>query len=592
MQNDKLRFSSTSHNHRGSRVPSSDTPQQDGTMAAPSGSLLFTSNAAATHDATLSLVVHQACESGDLETVQSIFANRQGQVYDNDAEQTKPYQLLVAALHVSIRHGHLAIVSYLLELDASLVHATHTNYNDKNNDTNAVVAPLLHLACRHCDNKASLQVVEVLLSQGADPTRLDSQGKTALDMILEHDANPPLDVIRCLLAMTEQHRQASRNNSQRRLGQERYSVSVVRQLTRQWNVNATDIDGQTALHHACRSGNVRLAQVLIQLGGNQKQILEMACHWNHVALLQMLMRQGANLNATDMHGHTLLHRLCLHDAPVATIQALVDGRAVNVNSKDDKGRTPLHFACQMGHVEIVQCLLSRKADVNAADDKGRTALHLVCGRNIVSLAQHKETTLDVLLLQHSYTNVNCRDAQGCTALHMACRWGHVSLMKRLLQRADVDVNQQDNDGLTPLHWASLHGKLVALDLLLAHAQIRVDSTTNCLGQTPLHLAAQQGHWPIVTRLLSTTTSSTTKQHSNMQMVRQADANGWTAVMYVCQHDHVAIMEWLVQTFGSHVIYTCATDGLTTPLSLACHHEHLNLIYYLVRQHQLYGVTRR
>ena len=54
-------------------------------------------------------------------------------------------------------------------------------------------------------------------------------------------------------------------------------------------------------------------------------------------------------------------------------------KKVDVNSKDKIGRTPLHFAVENGHTEIVEALIKAGADVKATVTdgpwKGYTPLH-------------------------------------------------------------------------------------------------------------------------------------------------------------------------------------------------------------------------
>ncbi|XP_010267531.1 PREDICTED: acyl-CoA-binding domain-containing protein 1 [Nelumbo nucifera] len=55
---------------------------------------------------------------------------------------------------------------------------------------------------------------------------------------------------------------------------------------------------------------------------------------------------------------------------------------VPVDLRDGEGRTPLHWAVDRGHLNIVELLVSRNADVNAKDNEGQTPLHYatVCER--------------------------------------------------------------------------------------------------------------------------------------------------------------------------------------------------------------------
>ncbi|WP_081353854.1 RNA polymerase sigma factor RpoD [Nitrosospira multiformis] len=72
-------------------------------------------------------------------------------------------------------------------------------------------------------------------------------------------------------------------------------------------------------------------------------------------------------------------------------------RGENVNSKDDKGRSPLTLAVSKGHVEICKILLEAGADVRERDDEGNDALSIAIGSGFVGLAliltEHQERAL-------------------------------------------------------------------------------------------------------------------------------------------------------------------------------------------------------
>ena len=48
----------------------------------------------------------------------------------------------------------------------------------------------------------------------------------------------------------------------------------------------------------------------------------------------------------------------------------------NINEKDNKGYSPLHHASRNGLVETVELLINKGADINDKSNKGFTALHL------------------------------------------------------------------------------------------------------------------------------------------------------------------------------------------------------------------------
>lgn len=62
------------------------------------------------------------------------------------------------------------------------------------------------------------------------------------------------------------------------------------------------------------------------------------------------------------------------------------GDGVSVNLRDSEGRTPLHWAVDRGHLDVVELLISSNADVNAQDEDGQTPLHyaVVCEREAIA----------------------------------------------------------------------------------------------------------------------------------------------------------------------------------------------------------------
>ena len=96
-------------------------------------------------------------------------------------------------------------------------------------------------------------------------------------------------------------------------------------------------------------------------------------------LLSKLMNYGADIRAVTYEGLNLLHisaRLRQPNIVGLLIEKLriSDGLGL-LNSIDDYGRTPLHYACRSGRPETVAILLEAGADVNVLDKKNLTPLH-------------------------------------------------------------------------------------------------------------------------------------------------------------------------------------------------------------------------
>lgn len=131
-------------------------------------------------------------------------------------------------------------------------------------------------------------------------------------------------------------------------------------------------------------------------------------------------------------------------------------RGVDVNAKDARGLTALHFAAIKGHTKICQILGERdEININAKDNGKRTALHCAA-------CNGRKDVCQVLLDAGAYPGVKCE--QMSTVLHFVAWNGHGETCKLLLD-AGVDVYAEDNEGRTALDVAERYKRSDIVKLL-------------------------------------------------------------------------------------------------------------------------------
>ena len=79
------------------------------------------------------------------------------------------------------------------------------------------------------------------------------------------------------------------------------------------------------------------------------------------------------MNAKDDEGNTLLHIATHMKSDVAE---LLIAKGADVNGKNDYGETPMHYAADCGHREIIELLIAKGANVNAHRTGGSTPLDM------------------------------------------------------------------------------------------------------------------------------------------------------------------------------------------------------------------------
>jgi ankyrin repeat protein len=186
------------------------------------------------------------------------------------------------------------------------------------------------------------------------------------------------------------------------------------------------------LHHACAAGLDR-------------------------AVRRCLRRTSCWLDMRDEKGNAVAHIAC-QSGRSDTVRALIDsprhrlrvrrGRAgvrpvsvVDWNAVNDIGSTPLHEACQHGHVDVAKWLLvATDVDVNAVDDDGDTPLHIACRGGYARI---------VALLQSCHADERIQNNDGDVPLHIACASGSAPLIA-LLSRNRAAVEARNDWQETPL----------------------------------------------------------------------------------------------------------------------------------------------
>ncbi len=100
---------------------------------------------------------------------------------------------------------------------------------------------------------------------------------------------------------------------------------------------------------------------------------------------QFLIEQGADVQARDKTGNTILHTAVQMVHPEVAELLIQSGADVNVPESIWK-RTPLHFVSQLGPPEVAAALIQKGANINARDSLGDTPLHYASLSNRLQIA--------------------------------------------------------------------------------------------------------------------------------------------------------------------------------------------------------------
>ena len=206
----------------------------------------------------------------------------------------------------------------------------------------------------------------------------------------------------------------------------------------------------------------------------------------------LIKRPGVNINLKDDNGRTPLMR-ATERGHETMVKQLLTHHDIEIDSMDNDGRTALSRAAQGGHKELVQLLVER-GDVKAGskDKEGRTPLLYAAERGYEAMVEVPLTGAGV--------EVNSKDQWARTPLSYAAEQGCDAVVNVLLTRSDVNANSTDINGRTPLSWAAERRREAVVELLLAHPDIEAGLGDN-IDRTPLSWAIGEWHKATAKRLM-------------------------------------------------------------------------------------------
>jgi len=170
--------------------------------------------------------------------------------------------------------------------------------------------------------------------------------------------------------------------------------------------------------------------------------------------VRLLLDKNADLESADQRGRTPLIWAAIQGHE--TVVKLLLDKGADIEAKDRKGWTALILAVSLGHETLVRLLLDEGADIEPKNWIGKTAL--------ISATLLGHETL-VRLLLNKGANTESQDRFGETALHTAARLGHETIV-RLLLDSGANPDSKDILGLTPLMWAAKETRESVVKLLL------------------------------------------------------------------------------------------------------------------------------
>uniref|UniRef100_A0A2C9JR09 Ion transport domain-containing protein n=1 Tax=Biomphalaria glabrata TaxID=6526 RepID=A0A2C9JR09_BIOGL len=475
-------------------------------------------------------------------------------------------------LHVAVTAGDARLTKLLIDLNAA---------TDIKNGSGLMA---IHLAAELKD----VTVLKVLLRTGINPNMQGDTGYTplhvaaaknnfkALELLIKHGGNL---TIRALSGFSPVHTAAI--NGATEAIQIFVEEGKLVGYSKEQIMNLMDSEKQLPIHAAVTSGNARTVEMCLKYGAictSQKNDGSTPVHYaaaqGNVNVLQAIFDHEKRSmyyaqTVTDIQGRTPLHWAALFNH-VEVVKYLLKLHA-EIDWYDKAGNTPLLTAASSGAWGAVNVLLSSGADVMATDGSNRNFLHIAIRSELdlkgffKNLEQSKSKILLIINEQDIYGSTSLhyaaqegyvqvvesllalsaspliKDKNHQSALHVAASNGRYSVCKILLNSSEGAVikNETDVNGMSALHLSAQNGYFKILSMFIQHGTL---VTRNLRENTPLHLAAENGHETCVYNLMTV--------HSYLLDAVNIDGN--TALHLAALNDHPDVVKMLLSAGAANL----------------------------------------
>ncbi|KAI8378346.1 ankyrin repeat-containing domain protein [Blakeslea trispora] len=254
---------------------------------------------------------------------------------------------------------------------------------------------------------------------------------------------------------------------------------------------------------------------------------------------------------------------------------LLSGKSVHV--KDHRyGLNLLCWACQCHSIEAVDSILNHGSiDINQRHGpRQMTALHIAALANFHQGLQR--------LVHHPDLDINQRDIEGLTAVHYAARQRQTESL-RVLMEAGARIDIYDRQGRLAVHHAILHSSQAVLQLLLVNQERNNPTGLNLIWSSLIHTSSLEEAIVV------------TGNPDIIQVMIQSGAflahekGGWWECGYRTEFGQLLerCVYWnrlsclaCLMEYKQHL-----PSSLTSLLHLAVQQRKLDIVRYLVKEHQ-------
>lgn len=388
------------------------------------------------------LPIHYICKVGNLNILKVLVDCDNFSNNISDVNLFLQQNQIASPLHIACYYGFIDIVSYLLDkitlLDINLFDPIHS------------YSPLM-ISIMNCDVK----LTRLLLQCNAKINHPNQYGFTPLHMAAKAGNIEILELL----------------------------------IDQKGNVSVLDNDNNLPLHIALKHNQLECAQILISVNSPIKETVKSEKQLTIALLASKLGNPWICLHSLHSYGNQLLRSTNQNDQRNPLHFAAITGnlhsfliltkatKSLKINILDKFGKTPLHYAVEYNHIDIVAFVIGMGGDLTIKCKlNGNTPLHYA--------AKNKNTVMYNFLLERGADEnlLNLSNVSSCDLLNGITRGLRPRISSSCIQKVTSQLNT------TASGWVS-----ATIDLELAKKQTNNNNNDNTQENQQDNQPSQSNH---------------------------------------------------------------------------------------------------
>ncbi|KAK6343942.1 hypothetical protein TWF696_007595 [Orbilia brochopaga] len=288
--------------------------------------------------------------------------------------------------------------------------------------------------------------------------------------------------------------------------------------------------------------------------------LHVATMQGDIASMEILLKNGADINAKDSRGRTPLFRTIKRHNYKACEFLLKKGADPNIMSKHQQ--TALYRAIRAGRVDFVKLLLQKREDnpvtLNLHHKGGWTELH----------ASYSNGEIAKLLLDAG-ADPNSKNLYGTNPMFIASEAGTLDVVKHLVE-AGADIGPAGPRKSSPLHRAAQRNALDIAKFLVEKGGIDMASFQKTDGVAPLHLAVENNADDVIKYFV---------EEIKVELNQVSD-NAGTPLSIACRKQNMEYIDILLRNGADVNVYKNIS---TSPLRISINSGNIEVLERILKE---------